>query len=99
MILLNFVQQGAITHFEQPRRRLAVPVSLLERHRDGVALGFAFDALHQRPQAGAGLLRFYRLHPRACSAAVEHQRVCSSSASQSFPSSLSASSSSSPITR
>ena len=48
LILLDFIQQRAIADAEQARRRLAVPVSFLERVCNGIALGLTFGVPYQR---------------------------------------------------
>src|SRR6185295_17442313 len=61
VIVLNFVEQGPVTYFQQAGRRLTVPARALERVSNRIPLCLAFNALHQRLQSGScglGLARF-----------------------------------------
>ena len=73
MILLNLVEKGPVTDFEQVGRRFTIPTGLLERGGDRGPLGLASDILQQRLQAGC--TRITVRGSRWRYSAVQHSRV------------------------
>ena len=47
MVLLNLIQQGPITDFQQSGCGFSVPGGFLERRGDGTPFGFMLNTLHE----------------------------------------------------